>query len=217
VTPADPPLRDCSPCSHAHARRESLGFVPRVHARQTRNVAIRNFCISLYGEGSRLSLCMERARTPSPSPRPTTAATRGRRPARWKGATAPALVCRGCTRGPAARKQPCAPRPARRCCWAGSCGARGSTCARRPATRLQTTPRAIIPRVRRCRSSEADALAVERSLSLSLSLSLFLSTTRRSSSSRTQTLRAEGGAVSQFRCWRRRAAGLEPGGQVGLH
>jgi hypothetical protein len=29
ATPADFPLHECSPYSHVHVRRESLGFVPR--------------------------------------------------------------------------------------------------------------------------------------------------------------------------------------------
>jgi hypothetical protein len=33
ATPADSPLHDCSAYSHAHARRESLGFVPRSRTR----------------------------------------------------------------------------------------------------------------------------------------------------------------------------------------
>jgi hypothetical protein len=49
ATPADFPLEDCSAYSHVHARRESLGFVPRsrsIFCRPAPNPAIRNFCIA---------------------------------------------------------------------------------------------------------------------------------------------------------------------------
>jgi hypothetical protein len=52
ATPADLPLHDCSPYSHVHARRESLGFVHRSRAILCRpvpnpKVTIRNFSIAV--------------------------------------------------------------------------------------------------------------------------------------------------------------------------
>jgi hypothetical protein len=52
ATPADSPLHDCSPCSHVHVRRGSLGFVHRSRTNFCRpvpnlGVTIRNFCIAL--------------------------------------------------------------------------------------------------------------------------------------------------------------------------
>jgi hypothetical protein len=53
ATPADFPLHDCSPYSHVHVRRESVGFVHHSRTILCRtlpnpNDTIRNFCIAVW-------------------------------------------------------------------------------------------------------------------------------------------------------------------------
>ena len=47
ATPADVPLHDCSPYSHVHVRRESLGFVHQCRPVPTCNVTVRNVFIAV--------------------------------------------------------------------------------------------------------------------------------------------------------------------------
>jgi hypothetical protein len=78
VTPAEPPLLNCSPYSHAHVRRERLGFVHRSRAIsvapcQTLTLRFATFA-SLYSPPDELGACDDqtgprRLRSPPPRPR----------------------------------------------------------------------------------------------------------------------------------------------------